>query len=479
MQRQGFTPEEFKRAMAAAFQQAGVREVIDRRRREQATPIPNELDDARRDLRRVGERDGGVSLGPLDVSGNKLWRTSRMAGHQFAEIVERQRRGLLILRSRRTDSPVAVGDFTYARRSMIEWATVAAMVCEGLGPNDRELVVDIVRSLYDNWRDAPNESENDRVGHANQTFQVIEGLGDRRVRSASRKGMNVYAQAFEGLGEKVKPSDYDKRMGRIPGEVKKLKRGLEQLFILYHGCRNRRKKKELRRKIESRVKRIRKLESIHRSGDSRLSTFAYRMNPTVRRDAQDGNSARLSLNMDVGEGGANARKMYGAVSKGSRLISQSKIMGPANIGKRVDDGVIYLRRPGLRVAEAVSGELGLTGPRQNATPPGMEPISRGVGYAEYTARDMGGGSHGESRGAMVTNAVMARLGGDMRPMAEILGEVLERKGYDPIQPSFIDTKDRQWYRAYIRALKENLPVRPGMDDDDDFDYDEDDSWIDQ
>nr|WP_172304250.1 DUF4157 domain-containing protein [Pseudenhygromyxa sp. WMMC2535] len=449
----GFSPEGFKRAMRAAFRQAGVYELI--QHRQEREPDPNESDwpahasaealvEGRSRLRSVGR----VNLGPLDVSGNSLRRMNTMEGHQFAELVERLRRGILILRMMRTDSSVDDGDTGYAKNSMLEWSRFAYMVCEGLAPENRDVIESVIRSLYDNWRGAPDEGTAHREEMATQTFEALEDLyfrglelgeqidgepSRKKARKARRHGVDVFAQQFEHEGKKISPTEFKERRESLIDEhdeiISMLKSGE------YDEVDSRFLKSEMA-KVKKKMK-----ERDH------MSTFAYRMNPAVRRKVSKGGGARLSVNMDIGNAEGNARKLLKVVSKDTTNIYKSKIMGPANIGKRVDDAVIYLRRPGIAGAKEVARQANFTGPKRGTAPPGMEPIAPGVAYAENV--EDSSSSHGANRGEIILNVIISKLNAKRRgkdvSIGEILDNWLEYHGYDAARPSLIrEEEEEDW-----------------------------------
>lgn len=157
-------------------------------------------------------------------------------------------------------------------------------------------------------------------------------------------------------------------------------------------------------------------------------------------------------------------------------------MGPENIGSRVDDAVVYLgKEPDVENAKRIDKALskGMGQPKLGAAPPGMESLSPISSYAEYMPGTSS--SHGSNRGEIVRKTVTEKLLGatfsgvleqqvdrykgrrhppethqlvgavmghdpTTRTMTastssthEIMGQSLEKAGYNPAKPSRIQT----------------------------------------
>ena len=364
----------------------------------------DELSRGKRDLRRVDR----VGLGPVDVSGRGLRRRNdsrtRFTGHEYADALAATRRGITLLRADLDErvqggDGVVVEDPNYARESLEEWTRRSANASAGL----RSHYIDgVTRALYDNWR--PGSDEPRHRGDEIRTLNHLKRLEGQR----GRTGVKVYAQ---------------ERNRRGPTQVE------------------------------------------HEDGlDAALSPFAYRINPVTgrRRDAS-GEKSRLSLNMDVQDGAYNARRMRETVRHDRRRVNQSKIMGPANIGKRVDDGVVYLTHPGLDSARRVAARLGLRGPNVSVAPPGMHLIAPGVSYAEYARGSST--SHGESRGELVNAAVRAkrraeRQGRNDVSTSALLGLEVTGAGYERMRPHLLaDPQSQHAQRDEHRRLRRLLAER--------------------
>ncbi|QNM98549.1 T3SS effector HopA1 family protein [Chitinimonas koreensis] len=345
---------------------------------------------------------GRASLGPLDVSGTSIRRSGNDTAHGFTDMIAATRRGITSLRGDLNASGgVSGGPANYARKSMDQWAYRTHNVVSSLQSAQMQsrYTGDVTRALYDNWRaDHPQSQE-----HAERTFDRL----DRLHQAQGISKVKVYEQ-----GSKLSPS-------------------------------------EMRRQ---------------RGSDAAMHAFAYRMNPENEpRKHRSGASSRLSLNIDVNEAPEMALNMVNVVRQRPDLVRQSKIMGPSNIGKRVDDAVVYLgvKRPDVNDGRIVDQALrkDIQGPTLRATPPGMEPLSKVSGYAEYLPKSSS--SHGNNRGEFVEKAVRAKLGGDKRGMSALMGEALDRGGYDPYQPSRIRTSAHARLKNAMAARREAM----GYDDD--------------
>ena len=394
---------------------------------------------ARTRLSRVDE----VGLGPLDVSEAELDRRPQVTGegftgHEYADALAATRRGITLLRAQLNErvrgnpettpgflqqamavrrqamgyddwrdnyrDVVAVGDPNYARESLEEWTRRSANASAGL-PN--YYLEDVTRALYDNWR-----PDNDDATHRDGAIRTFDEL-KRLERGRRRTRVKVYAQE-----------------------------------------RNRRGPTRLEREDGL---------------DAALSPFSYRINPDPGRPFdRSGEKSRLSLNMDVQDGAHNARRMRETVRRDPRRVNQSKIMGPASIGKRVDDGVVYLNRADIQWGGRVATRLGLRGPAVNVAPPGMHLLAPGVSYAEYAADSST--SHGESRGQLVNSAIRAQRdaeqqGNDEDSLTDFLGRAVERAGYDRNRPDLLaGTREERATRRMISAAMARRRKAMGYDD---------------
>lgn len=344
---------------------------------------------------------GRASLGPLDVSGTSIRRSSNDTAHGFTDMIAATRRGITSLRGDLNASGgVLGGPANYARKSMDQWAYRTHNVVSSLqsAQMQKRYTGDVTRALYDNWRADHPQSQRDAV----QTFHQLDSL--HQVQHMT--GVKVYDQ-----GTKYSPAK----------------------MLRKHGA------------------------------DKAMHAFAYRMNPENEpKKHRSGASSRLSLNFDVNEASTMALNMVDTVRRRPDLVRQSKIMGPSNIGKRVDDAVVYLgvKRPNVNDGRIVDQALhqGIRGPALRATPPGMEPLSNVSGYAEYLPNSSS--SHGNNRGEFVETAVKAKLGGDKRGMSALMGETLDKGGYDPYQPSRIKTTAHERLKNAMAARREAM----GYDD---------------
>lgn len=320
---------------------------------------------------------GSTHLGPLDVSNATFKRSSRDTPHGFADAVSAQRRGVTELRAHLNENGGVTGPAaTYARDSMNEWARRAHNTVSGLTPSmQRRYGADATRLLYDNWR---ADSPQSRKGAADTLVELVEASNN-----TPRTGVKVYDQSSK----------------------------LDPMSVL-----------------------------LQQGGAKAMGKFAYRMNPVQSRPSfVTGEVSRLSLNLDASEAPQMVKRMVDVVQTHPDSVRQSKIMGPGNIGKRVDDAVVYLgmNRPtvaeGQRIDQALSH--GFQGPQARATPPGMEPLSPISAYAEYMPGTSS--SHGNNRGAFVEQVIDQKSRGQQAPVGELMSRALQQGGYDPQQPSRI------------------------------------------
>jgi hypothetical protein len=374
---------------------------------------PEELQQGKLKLKKAGlEKGDRFGLGPVNMGQHDtVKRHKGMEGHEYADMVASMRRGITSLRADLNDQGGVQGDDkTYAKTSMDEWARRTYNVVGTGGKYKANYTEDVTRALYDNWRADSTGAENDRKEHEIGLFRTLSQLQ---------------------LGKEDQGVDvYDQKTKRPPHEV------------LHH-------------------------EDI----DSALGKFAYRMIPNRGRKQDDFGMSRFSLNMEVEQSSDYAKRMYDQVSKDPENINQAKIMGPSSIGKRVDDGVVYLNRPDVEQAQTVASNLAdEVGPSVRSIPPGMEQIRPGVSYAEYMPNSST--SHGENRGEIIANAVRERMQEDASPnkkslVSDLVGKHTLEKGYDPKQPSrirpqlFLPEKVRRVRQAtgYGNLLAEKMNQR--------------------
>jgi hypothetical protein len=347
---------------------------------------PEELQQGKSKLKKAGlKRADRFDLGPLDMGQHTVKRHEGMEGHEYADMVASMRRGITSLRADLNENEGVRGDDqAYARTSMDEWARRTYNVVGTGEQYKKRYTEDVTRALYDNWRADSHEAEKDRVPHERKLFRTLDKLNTEKHES----GVKIYDQE-----SKLPPND-----------------------VLYN-------------------------EDV----ESAFGKFAYRMMPVEKRPRDKGGKSRFSLNMEVDQSADYATRMRDQVSSDPENINQAKIMGPSHIGKRVDDGVVYLNEPNVETAKSVASNLaqGMGQPSVRSIPPGMEPILPGVSYAEYMPKSSS--SHGRNRGEIIANAVHERMEEDASPnpktsISDLVGKHIVAKGYDPEQPSRIDLK---------------------------------------
>lgn len=181
-------------------------------------------------------------------------------------------------------------------------------------------------------------------------------------------------------------------------------------------------------------------EYLKANPDKALGEFAYRYRPDDKRPSDpQGRSGRLTVNMNPKRSRSVSMALGTVLSDpvANPNLRALKVMGPANIGQRVDDAVLYLRghdeRGGKVVASNLRKELqGTPDALLDHGPPGMLRVARGISYAETVPGDST--SHGNARGKIVAAAVQdyRSLGGAMRHHVSYRAF---RSGYNPELPS--------------------------------------------
>lgn len=180
---------------------------------------------------------------------------------------------------------------------------------------------------------------------------------------------------------------------------------------------------------------------LQRHPNTALTEFAYRFRPDDKRKRdKKGRSGRLTVNMNPERSQEVASALGGLLSDktANPNLRALKVMGPANIGQRVDDAVLYLRGHDERGGKVVAANLekaleGTPDALVNHGPPGMLRVGRGISYAETAPGDSS--SHGSARKKIVASAVedLRKIGG-----GDLQGHVSYRafrSGYNPNVPS--------------------------------------------
>ncbi|RFP17208.1 hypothetical protein D0T25_24320 [Duganella sp. BJB488] len=150
-----------------------------------------------------------------------------------------------------------------------------------------------------------------------------------------------------------------------------------------------------------------------------------------------GPAGRLTVNFTAASAPSYIGRIHEATSKHVD-IKEFKLPNFGQIGRRVDDAVVYLGAKNavkVKDAQLLADQIahGLPMPDRPAAPPGMEPLNGAVSYAETRPGDST--SQFESRRPFVAAAVTAKLSGDKRPMSALMKDALKKSGYDPKQPS--------------------------------------------
>jgi hypothetical protein len=186
------------------------------------------------------------------------------------------------------------------------------------------------------------------------------------------------------------------------------------------------------------------------------SEFAYRMMPKLSRGKSE---ARITLNVNPQHAQSVSNAMVQEM-KDNPLVSQSKMMGPSNIGTRTDDAILYMGNHSLREANATASSLSKR-VANNAFVPhapfGMEPLSKMQGFSYSEALPHLSSSHGSARKVIVAAAVMdfRKLGGHRKEASDNMeghvGYHAYRQGFNPNAPAFAVTQAHKNVLADIRT----------------------------
>ena len=170
--------------------------------------------------------------------------------------------------------------------------------------------------------------------------------------------------------------------------------------------------------------------------DENREEFAYRITPVDERPITTDVEARITLSFQshcVPVVGKILVELMAEDSPFSDLISEAKILGPSELGKRTDSAVLYLndnREKADQLAcylhQRLTGRVLL-----DHTPAGMLPLQKGIGFAETHAGD--DSSFGMCRGKLVAEAVRAVEEDPAIQLPDALTRALRQHGYDPEQ----------------------------------------------
>jgi hypothetical protein len=192
------------------------------------------------------------------------------------------------------------------------------------------------------------------------------------------------------------------------------------------------------------------VEYMSKKGEKKATNkFAYRFFSTEKQREKKPESSRLTVNIKPSSANGFADVLADTVTQESTtkggIVRQAKIMGPANIGQRTDDAVVYLNGTDPGKARTLAGSIQdqTPGMRVRHSPPGMESMAPGVSYAE--TKPGGRSSHGSERSKIVADAVQdakqtvaAGKSTDVREaLPQALRRAIDKHGYDPDNPSRI------------------------------------------
>lgn len=205
---------------------------------------------------------------------------------------------------------------------------------------------------------------------------------------------------------------------------------------------------------DKRAKKASPQEYMEENESRALSSFAYRFSPDPHREHEpSGKSGRLTINMDPKHSKEVASKLGQVLddTESNPTLRAMKMMGPARLGQRVDDAVMYLkghnpeaaRQTAKHVTEALSGTKGAL---IDHTPPGMEHVATGISYAETKPGDST--SHGTARRKILAQAInQFRTNQKAFPSQEMnmqhhVQTAAFKAGYNPNMPSRVIRPER-------------------------------------
>jgi hypothetical protein len=302
-------------------------------------------------------------------------RTVLEPAHEFVDTVAKIRGEIATLRADIDAQAIGKGGAEqYPRDSMNEWAGRTYRAVSGSASGAYHLD-DAKRKIYTNWRsNAPVQATpKQQLSDARRAFRELKKLDKKR------NGLDVVAQH----PDKPSPAQFERTHGE----------------------------------------------------ERALGNFAYYVLPKKPREQSGGDFARLTVNFDGKDAAKAAGRISKVVKRNPGLVDQAKVMGPARVGTRVDDAVVYMSKPDRAAAAQIDKQLrkDIPAPAAASTAPGMEPLSATSAYAEYAAGALG--SHELDRGAVVMAAVERKLAGSSWPLTELVAAELAAAGYDPAQPS--------------------------------------------
>lgn len=381
-----------------------------------APPSAAQLQRGRRALKNVDN----VSLGPLAAGKGTFGRKERDSAHGHTDLAVRLRREIAEVQddlaqpgsadtaggTSRARQPQRPGR-DYARTSMDQWArrTMQVVAHHPEPAMAKAYAANVAYQLYQNWRSpepthdtaaTPQGGAAGGAGHerAQHLTRALQGLVSHG-RSDARRRSGVVVTQGQGL---ISPGTMRQDIFPAPP-----RRGKQQASAI---------------------------DSMYLMQREAYMADGKRLNPS---DAVT--RGRLTVNFVAADAKSFIQRMHDVTSRGKEIL-QAKVPNLNEVGRRVDDGVVYLgvHKPvDYDLARKVAADIAAYMPASPVVPPGMEPVNGAVSYAESRAGDCT--SHGQSRGGMVAAAVTARLNGDARPMSALMTQELVRGGYDPQMPS--------------------------------------------
>jgi hypothetical protein len=191
--------------------------------------------------------------------------------------------------------------------------------------------------------------------------------------------------------------------------------------------------------------------------DRAASEFSYRIMPADRSGIKS--KGRVTLNFDPKRGGEVAYGMANQLLQDPN-VTQTKMMGPRNLGQRTDDAILYTKKHDFSAAIKTGKSFGDRFGSSlfvDHTPLGMEPIPGQVGRSYSEAVPDLSSSHGSARKVVIAQAVESfrDLGGNRgtadENIAGHVGFAALKHGLNPEAPAFAITQGRKDMLVAIRA----------------------------
>lgn len=379
-------------------------------------PSVAQLQQGRRALKKLDQ----ASLGPLAAGKGTFGRKENDSAHGHTDLAARLRREIAEVQddlahpgtadagggTSRARQPQRPGR-DYARASMDQWArrTMQVAAHHPEPAMAKAYAANVAYQLYQNWRspeathgaaDAPKRGAADGVGHerAQHLTRALQGLVSHGRSDARRRSGVMVTQGADLLAPGKMAQDMfpaPPRRGKQPASA------IDSMYLMQREA--------------------------YMAGGKRL-------NPSGAMTR-----GRLTVNFVAADAKSFIQRMHEVTGREKEIL-QAKVPNLNQVGRRVDDGVVYLsvHKPVERdMARRVAADIAAYMPTSPVVPPGMEPMNGAVSYAETKVGDST--SHGQSRGDIVAATVAAKLNGDARPMSALMTQELVRGGYDPQMPS--------------------------------------------